>query len=470
MIVRDTVQLALRNLRQSKLRTGLTTLGVAIGIASLAGMVSLGVGLQEQFVGRFTQSGLFDSITVVQLQTDPRGFIAGGRLGRAGGRGFNGIMRGRRGTTAAPIDADKPPPPLDDDAIATLSVLPDVKEVYPTIRVPVEAHYGQYSDLTVAAGVPMSARNEGAFQTFTYGSFFPDDSENTCLLSLDTARSISEDNPGSLIGKDITLSYATSAAASAPGDTDLVDLGGIQVKKVQQSYRVVGIVERQTGPGLGGAGVSNLMLPLKKAREIDSHIVTGPQALLRGPGDKRPYNALTVKVKRSQSTQDVEDRIKALGYSAFSINDALQGAKRAFILLDIVLSLIGSIALAVSSLGIVNTMVMSILERTREIGVMKAIGGSDADIRSIFLVEASAIGVLGGVTGVILGWIVGRAINFGANIYIQNQGGTPGNLFSLPLWLIAGAIAFSWVVSLLAGSYPASRAARLDPIQALRHD
>jgi len=101
---------------------------------------------------------------------------------------------------------------------------------------------------------------------------------------------------------------------------------------------------------------------------------------------------------------------------------------------------------------------------------MKAIGGSDADIRLIFLVEASAIGVLGGITGVILGWVVGRAINFGANIYIQNQGGTPGNLFSLPLWLIAGAIAFSWVVSLLAGSYPASRAARLDPIQALRHD
>jgi putative ABC transport system permease protein len=212
------------------------------------------------------------------------------------------------------------------------------------------------------------------------------------------------------------------------------------------------------------------MIPLGQAKDIDARMVTGPQSLLRGPSAKRTYQSIIVKVKRAQSTQDVEDRIKKLGYSAFSLNDALQGAKRAFIILDIVLSLIGSIALAVSSLGIVNTMVMSILERTREIGIMKAIGGSDRDIRRIFLVEASAIGVMGGVAGVALGWAVGRAINFGANIYIQNQGGTPGNLFSLPFWLIGGAIGFSWAVSLIAGSYPAARAAKLDPIQALRHD
>src|SRR5213079_75953 len=131
------------------------------------------------------------------------------------------------------------------------------------------------------------------------------------------------------------------------------------------------------------------------------------------------------------STQEVQDRIRRLGFAVFSVNDALRGAKNAFIILDIVLSLIGSIALAVSSLGIVNTMVMSILERTREIGIMKAIGASDKDIRRIFLIEASIIGMLGGLAGVALGWVVGRLVNFGANVYIQNQGGTPGNLFSL---------------------------------------
>jgi ABC-type antimicrobial peptide transport system permease subunit len=113
---------------------------------------------------------------------------------------------------------------------------------------------------------------------------------------------------------------------------------------------------------------------------------------------------------------------------------------------------------------------MSILERTREIGIMKAIGGSDGDIRRIFLIEASAIGFFGGMAGVLLGWLVGRIINIGANLYIEQQGGTAGNLFSLPFWLIGGAIGFSIAISLMAGSYPAARAARLDPIQALRHD
>jgi len=216
--------------------------------------------------------------------------------------------------------------------------------------------------------------------------------------------------------------------------------------------------------------VSPLMIPMGKAREMYAATLATAQAIQPGAPRGRAYPSVVVRVKGPEHTQDVEERIKSMGFSAFSLNDALQGAKRAFIILDIVLSLIGSIALAVSSLGIMNTMVMSILERTREIGIMKAIGGSDGDIRRIFLIEASAIGFLGGVAGIVLGWAVGRAINFGANIYIQQQGGTPGNLFSLPFWLIGGAIGFSIAVSLLAGSYPAARAARLDPIRALRHD
>jgi putative ABC transport system permease protein len=206
------------------------------------------------------------------------------------------------------------------------------------------------------------------------------------------------------------------------------------------------------------------------AQQIAVVDLSDPQALLRQLTNRRSHASVTVRVKRPQDTDEVERRIKELGFSAFSINDALQGAKRAFLMLDLLLGLTGSVALTVALLGIANTMVMSILERTREIGIMKAIGGSDADVRSVFLVEASLIGLVGGLCGILLGWAVARIINFGANLYIQSQGGSPGNVFSFPWWLLVGAVAFSVLTSLIAGSIPASRAARLDPIQALRHD
>jgi putative ABC transport system permease protein len=447
--LRDTLDLALRNLGQAKLRTSLTTLGVSIGIASLAGMVSLGVGLQDQFVGRLTRSGLFDSITVVSASDIPGGFA---RLGGAGRQGFGAGRRGggRDGVTGARGRTD-----LTDDTIKELASLPHVRDVFPNIRVPLQMKFNGEQESFVAAGVPMSAKGEGAFRSISFGSFFPNDTDMTCMLSLDLAKRMMETDPGALIGQTVTLLHASPAILQAIGGGG-AGLPGTLPKPEETPCRVAGIVERETGPGGIGVQVTPVMLPLGRAKTMSLR----PNA----------YQSLTVKVAGAQFTQDVEDAIKKKGLMAFSINDALQGAKRAFIILDIVLSLIGSIALTVSALGIVNTMVMSILERTREIGIMKAIGGSDGDVRRIFLIEASAIGCLGGVAGVILGWAVGRVINIGANIYIQQQGGTPGNLFSLPLWLIGGAIGFSIAVSLVAGSYPASRAARLNPIEALRHD
>jgi len=457
--LRDAFGLALRNLRQSKLRTTLTVLGVAIGIASLAGMVSLGVGLQDQFVGRFMQSGMFDSINVMSGSVQLNGPFGGGR-----GRG------GRGGRGARPAD-DTPVKPLDDAALAELAALPNVREVYPMVRVPVEIKFGETTVYTTAAGIPMSAKGVGPFQTITHGEFFPGDTEAVAMLSLPMANRLVESNPEQLIGKEVTLGYARgSGGPSAPGFPGVPPV--MQVQRVEGRYRVVGIVERETGPmAMGGSMVSGLMLPLTKAREINTQVIAAQQSFMRGRAAvDGVFQTLTVKVSAPQHTQDVQEQIKKLGYSAFSLNDALQGAKRAFLILDIILGLIGSIALAVASLGIMNTMVMSILERTREIGIMKAIGGSDSDVRRIFLIEASAIGVLGGIAGLFLGWLVGRIINFGANQYIVSQGGAAGNLFSLPVWLIAAALGFAIVVSLAAGAFPARRAARLDPIQALRHD
>lgn len=453
MTFNDTISLSMRNLRQSILRTALTTLGVSIGIASLAGMVSLGVGLQDQVVGRFLSSGVFDAITV----TSP-GILGAAGAALAGERGRGG--RGGRGLGGNAANAPK----LTDEAIKQISGMENVREVYPTLIVPVELKLAEFSRPLTVGGVPMSSKGEGVFQTITYGSFFSNESDPACMLSLDMAKEIAEQNPASLIGQTPTLSYA---ARGEGGDS----LFGFQVRRVEVQCRIVGIVERNAATLAIGVGPPvPAMIPIGFAKTIDANVVANPQALLRDPSQPKTYAAVTVKVKQPKFTQDVEDKIRKMGYPAFSINDALKGAQNAFIVIDILLSLIGSIALAVSSLGIVNTMVMSILERTREIGIMKAIGASNEHIRRIFLIEASVIGLLGGLLGTALGWLVGQVINFGANIYIRSQGGPPGTFFVLPLWLIASAIAFAVVVSLIAGSYPAARAANLDPIQALRHD
>jgi putative ABC transport system permease protein len=136
----------------------------------------------------------------------------------------------------------------------------------------------------------------------------------------------------------------------------------------------------------------------------------------------------------------------------------------------LLLGIFGSLALVVASLGIINTLVMAILERRREIGVLKALGAADRDIRRLFFVEAAVMGLLGGICGVALGWAIGRAMNFGANVYLHRRSLPATNLSSVPWWLVAAAIAFSVGVSLAAGIYPASRAARLDPVEALRYE
>jgi hypothetical protein len=374
----------------------------------------------------------------------------------------------------------------------------------------------------------MSARGEGVFQEITFGRFFDNDTDDACLISLEFARRMSEAEPQAMIGKDLTLGFVSSAQTAGPGTpaapapappatspaapnaapaapgpapsspgpaaptppataspglqlpggfaipgVGLPGPGGLNIQRAEKRFRIVGIVSRQSGPGgaAGGLGLfAGVMIPLSKAREMGGADLSNPQAILRQLADRRTYAVITIRVNRPQDTEEVENAVKEMGFNAFSVADAMQGLKRAFILLDLILGLVGSIALTVASLGIVNTMVMSILERTREIGVMKAIGAGDGDVRRVFLIEAALIGLAGGVAGVALGWSVGRAINIGANYYLENQGVPTANLFLIPWWLAAGAIAFAVLVGLVAGGFPAARAARLDPIQALRHD
>ena len=185
---------------------------------------------------------------------------------------------------------------------------------------------------------------------------------------------------------------------------------------------------------------------------------------------KPSYMALTVRVRSPKDVPQVEAAIKQLGFSTFSLLDVAKSLRLVFMVFDSFLALFGSLGLTVASLGIINTLVMAILERRREIGILKALGATDRDVRSLFFPEAGAMGLFGGIFGLALGRLIGRALNWGTTIYLHRQD-LPGVRISyVPWWLALGAIGFAMVVSLVAGLYLAARAARLNPVEALRYE
>jgi putative ABC transport system permease protein len=473
----DLTELALRNLRESSLRNSLTTVGISVGVASLVAMLSLGIGLQKLATRRLVSSGLFDTV-VVMSRRDLRGF---------------GRDDERNTATAAESRT------LDEPARKEIEHLPDVLEAYPDIRFITELRYQDKPHLTMVSGIPESARSNDAFSGIQ-GSFFSSDSAPEVILQKSFAAELLNKaeaaKPGQedeipvaelaklLLGQELTLRYAQRTASPASGEettavnsgkTPVPDEGqapsdaAYSVISREQKLKIVGVSDLDPD-SMRGAARARVFLPLKLAQDLHVMQPSDLRDNMRGFNKQPSYSTISVRVKSPKQIEAVEQSIKKLGFNTFSILDATRSLRQFFAVLDLFLGIFGSLALAVASIGIVNTLVMAILERRREIGIMKAIGASDGDVKKLFFAEAGAMGVLGGVVGVVLGWLIGHVINLGTNIYLKRQSLPPESFWSVPWWLVGAAIVFAFVVSLVSGLYPAARAARLDPVQALRYE
>ena len=471
----DLSELALRNLRESVLRNSLTTIGISVGVASLVAMLSLGIGLQQLASRRLMKSGLFDTI-VVTSRREPRNF-------------------GRDEEHGGPLAAESRI--LDEPTRVELERLPNVTEANPDIRFATELRYDDKPHLTTVAALPESSRSTDAFESIQ-GHFFSSDTAPEAILqksfaeellgrahqpAVDTNTNIA-DLATPLLGKDLIMRYAQrETLPNAPGSAAKTDApnndsglrgatdaaASYSVVSREQKLKIVGVVDLDP-ESMRGPTRARVFIPLKLAESLHVMQPTDLRELSTSAGNQPLYASVSVRVKDPAQISATEDAIKKMGFNTFSILDATRSLQQFFAILDLFLGIFGSLALAVASIGIVNTLVMAILERRREIGIMKAIGASDLDVQKLFFAEAGAMGILGGFVGVALGWAIGHVINLGTNIYLKRQSLPPEHFWSVPLWLVGAAILFSFIVSLLAGLYPAARAARLDPVQALRYE
>ena len=466
----DLTELAMRNLRESLLRNSLTTIGISVGVASLVAMLSLGIGLQQLASRRLIKSGLFDTV-VVTSRRDLRSF-------------------GREEERNAPTPAESRI--LEESTRLEIEHLPNVLEANPDIRFITELRYEDKPHLTTVAALPASAKSTDAFEG-VQGQFFSSDVAPEAILQKAFAeellgrtpkRGVDETNVAELaaplLGKELTMRYAqretpqnkpsANTSDDAPGSSN-GNLGGAAYSVVsrEQKLKIVGVADLDP-ESMRGPTRARVFLPLKLAEALHVMQPTDLREISRAESDQPVYSSVSVHVKNPAQIRVTEDAIKKMGFNTFSILDATRSLQQFFAVLDLFLGIFGSLALAVASIGIVNTLVMAILERRREIGIMKAIGASDGDVRKLFFAEAGAMGILGGVVGVVLGWAIGQVINLGTNVYLKRQSLPPEHFWSVPWWLVGAAILFSFVVSLVAGLYPAARAARLDPVQALRYE
>lgn len=487
MKIRDLTELASQNLREALLRNSLTTVGIAVGVASLVAMLSLGVGLQSLINRRLEQNGLFDTV-LVRPRTS---FNATGQIRRNRDLGVDQKdNRGPDGRNASddrrePSDSDIVSGPLDKQVRAQLAQIPHVLEVYPEFRFTGDLRFGEAGHLTQLTSLPMSASASDSLEGMQ-GHFFSTPDAHEIILQADAAADLADSQhlrAADMVGKELILRYAgreplpaTSTNSKSRDRTAGAEdaLTGFSIISSRIALRVVGIISAETiATGSSAFARSGAYVPLAVAEELgvvqgnDMGEVVRESAL---GGNGQHYSNLTVRVERPADVPAVEETVRQMGYAPFSLLDLTRNLRRLFAILDLLLGIFGSLALAVASLGIINTLVMAILERRREIGVLKALGASDQDVRQLFFAEAGVMGLLGGAGGVALGWGIGRLIQMGTNYYLRQQQIPPENIWTVPVWLVLAAIVFSLVVSLGAGLYPATRAARLDPVEALRYE
>ncbi len=407
------------------MRNILTAAGVLIGIVTLVAMVSFGVGVQEEVNRNFAALGLenvFISPTFPEEEDafDPFGFST-------------------------------PENPLTPEIVEAFRDMPEVGSVTPVLNLP--------SNMEISlsyAEEALPVRLSGGFGNRSRGPGVPAPPEMLAGVSLGEG-----DTQGLTLIKglaDQLLEGTTLGYEYLVGQTVTLTVRLPRGETNDFTAQIVGVES--------GRGSNSIDLGLHERTEIKAWWYGRPDTL-RTDG----YDMLVVRASDQLTVPAVVEAAESLNLEAQSLGTILELANRVLTIMQALLGSVGGLALLVATLGVANTMMMAIYERTREIGVLKALGATNREVRRMFTADAVLLGIIGGIVGVILGTLLGRLVDWIGHLYLESEGVLGiGQMSIVPPWLAIGALIFASFIGVLGGLYPAARAARLDPVVALKHE
>jgi ABC-type lipoprotein export system ATPase subunit/ABC-type lipoprotein release transport system permease subunit len=426
--LKDLTRTAIDNLRRRPIRNILTAAGVLIGIVTLVAMVSFGVGVQNEVNRNFQALGLenvFVSPTFPEIEDafDPFGLAL-------------------------------PEVPLTPEIAEQFKELSTVQSVTPVLNLPNSI---EISLSYLENSIPI--RLSGGFGDDQRGPGGPDFLSPPEMLAGsplgegDTQGLVLPDGLADQLLEGSNLSYENLIDETA---TLTVRLPRGETKEF--SAAIGGVRQAQ--------GARSVDLGISERTAIKAWWYGRPDTL-----STDGYDMLIIRAVDENAVSSIVEIANEMNLEAQSLGAILELANRVLTILQVLLGSVGALALLVATLGVANTMMMAIYERTREIGILKAIGATNQEVRRMFTADAVLLGLIGGIVGVILGTLLGRLVDWAGHQYLASEGVTGiGQMSIVPPWLAIGALIFAGFIGVIGGIYPATRAARLDPVEALRHE
>lgn len=454
MKIFDIVRMALKNLFRSKVRTTLTVLGIVIGTTAIIIMLSLGIAMNLSYKEQMSKMGSMNAITVYP--------------------NWEQQVRPRKGEEWVE-------PKVSQEVLDQIKLIPNVTAVTPFYQTSVKMEIGKYLGYVQIIGIEPSAMpaleydvSEGRLlngddtMQIVFGFNMKDQFYNPKSRS----RSMwmyggmsNEEKDFNFLEDKIQMTFDMSYGEKYPGMQPS--------PKKPKLYKVEGVGILEDGSWeTAYQAYMNIHQLIKLDQEYkDSQKSPDEKKQKKKTDQEIGYNEAKVIVNEIKNVIEVQEQIKALGVNAYSMAEQLEQANKTQGVMQGVLGGIGAISLLVAAIGIANTMIMAIYERTREIGIMKVIGARLKDIKRLFLYEASMIGLFGGIIGIGFSYGISYLLNTVGVQFLggmgMGMGGESMKLSVIPVWLVALGMVFSAVIGLVSGFFPARKATKLSALTAI---